>query len=203
MKRTCFLFLIIIILSAFVSCKGKNSNPGDKQGLLNTSNNDSSVIRKTILDFYTWYSNNYEKFMQFDLYSGIKKADAPPYKINWEEVKKYQDYIRGNVPQLGEEFLNNQAILFKKCDSAFKVNVEEEVPFYFDFDWYTNSQEDPGYLLEEIKKSTNWLISVENDRATVDIKGEDVTGAQPAVTIIFLEVKKEHNGWKITRIANE
>jgi len=201
MKRVSILFFIIALV--FISCKGKSVAPEGKDIDIKSISEDSTEIRKTILDFYTWYSRNYEKFMQFNLYSGLQKKDTPPYKINWEEVKKYQDYIRGNVPQLGEEFLKNQTVLFKKCDSAFKVDVEEEIPYYFDFDLYTNSQEDPQYLLDEIKKTDSWQIAVNNNKAAVEISGSNIPGDQPAFSIIYIELQKENNTWKIAKIGNE
>lgn len=201
-KLSYLLFVVFVIVSA--SCKGKNS-ADNKESLAEniTSNNDTADIRNTILDFYSWYSKNYEEFMKYHLYSGIKKEDEPPYKINWDEVKKYQDFIRNNVSQLGEDFLTNQQALFKKCDSAFKVDVEDDIPYYFDFDWYTNTQEDPQYMLDEIKKSKLWQISIDGDKAKVNIKGYDNNGEQPAVTVIDLELKKENNTWKIARIGSE
>lgn len=202
MKKLSYLLLVAIII-VVVSCKGKNSTGNKESPAENITTNDSADIRNTILDFYSWYSKNYEKFMQYDLYSGIKKEDEPPYKINWDEVKKYQDFIRDNVPQLGEDFLANQQVLFKKCDSAFKVDIEDDIPYYFDFDWYTNTQEDPEYMLDEIKKTKLWNISVDGNNAKVNIKGYDNNGEQPAITVIDLELKKEKNTWKIAKIGSE
>ncbi len=65
-------------------------------------------------------------------------------------MSKYQDFIRTSAPQLGEEFIKNQKHFFEQCDSAFKVDVKDEIPYGFDWDWYTNSQEDPQYLLDEM-----------------------------------------------------
>jgi hypothetical protein len=95
---------------------------------------DSAEIRTVIIDFYNWYNKNDAKLQEYHLYSGIKKKDAPPYKINWDEVTKYQDFIRSSVPQLGEEFLKNQKHFFEKCDSAFKADVNDEIPYGFDYD---------------------------------------------------------------------
>ena len=202
MKKLSNLLLVVLII-VVASCKGKNSADNKENPAENITTNDSADIRNAILDFYSWYSKNYKKLMQYDLYSGIKKEDEPPYKINWDEVKKYQDFIRDNVPQLGEDFLANQQVLFKRCDSAFKVDVEDDIPYYFDFDWYTNTQEDPQYMLDEIKKSKLWNISVDGDNAKVNIKGYDNNGEQPAITVIDIELKKENNTWKIAKIGSE
>ena len=76
-----------------------------------------------------------------------------------------------------------------------------EIPYYFDYDWYTNSQEDPQYLLDEINKSKNWVIMAKDNKATVDIKALDNT--QPETTVINLTMAKENSQWKIAKIGND
>ena len=196
MKRLFFILMAGMII--LVSCKEKEKSPAGKNETADRAK-DSAAIRKTVIDFYTWYSKNDTKFNAYDLYSGIKKEDEPPYKINWDEVEKYQSFIRDSVPELGDAFLQNQKKLFQKCDSAFKVDVEDDIPYYFDFDWYTNTQEDPAYLLEEINKSTQWEINIQRDEARVDIKGFDEVGTKPAATVINLIMKKENGQWKIAK----
>ncbi len=195
------LLLSIIFAVFFISCKQKNSQPEKtvvKEPVQNKTQ-DSVEIRKTVIDFYTWYNGNYARFEHYDLYDGIKKKDAPPYKINWDVVKKYQAFIHDSVPDLGEEFLKNQRILFQKADSAFKVDVEDDVPYYFDFDWYTNTQEDPAFTLEDLKKSTHWTVTVKGDDATVDVKGVDEKGTNPPYNVANLLMKKEKGQWKIAK----
>ena len=165
---------------------------------------DSAVIRKLITDFYNWYNKNYSTFQAYNLYSSIKKKDLPPYKINWDQVAKYQDYIRTSVPQLGQEFISNQKRFFQQCDSAFKANVEDDMPYGFDYDWYTNSQEDPKYLVDEINKPTTWLITRSGDYATVEVKGEfDNNGKKELTAVLLLTMKKENGQWTIAKIGTE
>ena len=193
------LFFILLAAMAFlVSCKQKEKLSGVKDETTDRTK-DSVAIRNTVTGFYTWYTTNYTKFDAYDLYSGIKKKDEPPYKINWDEVEKYQAFIRDSVPELGDAFLQNQKRLFQKCDSAFKVDVEDDIPYFFDFDWYTNTQEDPAYLLEEMKKSRQWFITINGDEAIVDIKGFDEDGKKPAATVINLVMKKENGQWTIAK----
>lgn len=165
---------------------------------------DSTVIRKLITDFYNWYNKNYAKFQTYNLYSSIKKNEKPPYKINWDQVARYQDYIRTSVTQLGEEFISNQKRFFQQCDSAFKADVEDDMPFGFDYDWYTNSQEDPQYLADEINKPTKWLITRSGDYATVEVKGAfDNNGKKELATVLTLTMKKEKEQWTIAKIGTE
>lgn len=207
--------VLIITVFVFVSCKDKKQGQEQKQGqdtvqqkteegtptLKQDPALDSVDIRKVITDFYNWYNKNYAKFQNYDLYSSIKKKNAPPYKINWDVVAKYQDFIRTSVPQLGEEFISNQKRFFQQCDSAFKVDVKDDIPYGFDWDWYTNSQEDPQYLLDEMNKSKQWIIAVKDNDATVNIKGNSDNRA--ATTVINLTMKKENGQWKIAKIGTE
>lgn len=165
---------------------------------------DSVAIRKLITDFYNWYNKNYTRFQEYNLYSSINKKEMPPYKINWDQVTRYQDYIRTSVPQLGEEFISNQKRFFQQCDSAFQANVEDDMPYGFDYDWYTNSQEDPQYLVDEINKSATWLITRSGDYATVEVKGEfDNNGKKEITTVLKLTMKKEKGQWTIAKIGTE
>jgi hypothetical protein len=78
--------------------------------------------------------------------------------------------------------------------------VEDDIPYGFDFDWYTNSQEDTKYLLDEINKSLPWLISWSGDKAIVDVKGEyNNNGKKTTETVITIVMKKENGKWKIAK----
>lgn len=203
------LITILFILSiGFISCKDKkqiSEKDTVDQKTVEVAQNpakDSMEIRKVITEFYDWYNKNYTKFLEYNLYNGIKKKDVPPYKINWDVVEKYHAFIRKEVKELGEEFIKNQKNFLQQCDSAFKVDVEDEIPYGFDYDWYTNSQEDPKYLLDEMNKSKKWIINVNGNDATADIKGPyNDNGKQSETTIIKLAMKKENDKWKIAKIG--
>lgn len=207
---------LLITIMALTACKDKKKNPAaglpaptapaipvpavedDQQP------NDSVAIRTVIKDFYNWYNKNYRKFMGYNLYDGIKKKDRPPYRINWKEVDKYHQFIRTNVPQLGEEFIMNQKHFFQECDSAFKVDREDDIPYGFDYDWYTNSQEDPQYLVKEVNRSRAWTMNWSGDYVTVAIKGAyDDNGKKEETTFVTLLMKKEGEEWKIVKIGHE
>ncbi|MBK7560929.1 MAG: hypothetical protein IPI68_05295 [Chitinophagaceae bacterium] len=204
------IIIFLFITMGVMACKDKKQSPATDatqqktEELVQNSGKDSTEIRKVITDFYSWYNTNYTKFQVYDLYSGIKKDDTPPYKINWKEVEKYQDFIRSSVPQLGEEFITNQKRFFQQCDSAFKVDVKDDIPYGFDYDWYTNSQEDSQYLIDEMNKATSWLITRTGDYAKVDVKGNfENNGKKEETTIITITMKPENGQWKIAKIGNE
>ena len=165
-------------------------------------NSDSALIKNSILTFYNWYNKNYAKLQTFTLYTGTKTKDSPPYKINWKEAERYFTYLRTSVPNMGEEFIKNQRIFFKQCDSAFKVDVEDELPYVFDYDWYTNSQEGPEYLVGELKKSKQWMTTINGNDATVDVLGFYMDGGNKVETVVMcFGMKKEKGKWKIARIG--
>jgi len=164
---------------------------------------DSTAIRKTITDFYNWYNANYSKLMNFKLYSGVKKPDSPPYKINWDVVEKYQAFIKDSIPQLGQAFLYDQKKFFQQCDSAFKKDPEDELPYGFDYDWYTNSQEDPIYLVNGLQASGKWIIDVKADEASVEIGAPEDKNYVSGSLLLFVGLKKENGQWKISKIGND
>jgi len=200
------LFLVGSFLLVLVSCKNKKSTDAKEPGKIESAavdpKKDSADISQQVLAFYEWYNGNYKKLMEFNISKSINKKDHPPYKIDWAEVDKMHAYIRSSIPYLGEEFLKNQKLFFQQADSAFKVDLEDDVPYGFDYDWYTNSQEDPQYLLDELKKSKRWVIKVDGDNATADIKGMyNDNGTQIENTVIKLGMKKENGVWKISKIG--
>lgn len=202
MRKLINILIAIVISSACNNNKQTASENPAPPGSSSTAG-DSTAIRNVIIDFYTWYNDNYRKMMGYQLYSGIKKQGQPPYKINWQEVEKYQAFIRDSVPQLGQDFLVNQKKMFQQCDSAFKVDLENEIPCGFDYDWYTNSQESPSYLLDGIKASGKWNISVKGNEATVEIGAPEDKNYLSGSLLLFVGLKKENNQWKITTIGND
>ncbi len=164
---------------------------------------DSTAIRKTITDFYDWYLVNWEKFPTTGLYKGIKKADMPPYQIDWKAVEKYHNFIKESVPQLGNTFIAAQKKFFEQCDEEFKKDTEGEIPYGFDYDWYTNSQEEPKYLVDEMNNSHNWKTVVSGDDATVEVmRWRDDNGQKIEEPIIKFGMKRETGKWTIARIGD-
>jgi hypothetical protein len=201
--------VLLVSMIGFLACKDKKNTVGNEVAeqkateVVQDPAKDSAEIRTVITDFYNWYNKNYAKLQEYKLYSSIKKKDNPPYKINWDIVEKYQQFIRDSVPHLGEEFVVNQKLFFQQCDSAFKKDVEDDIPYGFDYDWYTNSQEDPQYLLDGINKSVTWIINVKGDRATVEIGAPDDKNYVSSSLLIQLDMKKENDKWRIAKIGND
>jgi hypothetical protein len=208
MKKMVFALFVSVI--GFIACKDKKPAAGEEAKdqktteLVQDPAKDSAEIRTVITGFYNWYNKNYATLQEYKLYSSIKKKEAPPYKINWDVVERYQQFIRDSVPQLGEEFIKNQKHFFQQCDSAFKVDVEDDIPYGFDYDWYTNSQEETQYLVDEVNKSLPWVITRSGDHAMVEVKGEyENNGKKSTGTAITIVMKKENGKWKIAKTLTE
>jgi len=198
--------LILFTATSLFACNNnkQETDPKQQPAVITAADTGDSVnIRNVILDFYTWYTGNYDKMMGYQLYRGINKMDQPPYKINWDEVKRYQAFIKDSVPQLGKDFLDNQMKMFRQCDSAFKVDLADEIPYGFDYDWYTNSQEEPSYLLTGIRSSGKWIISINGDEASVEIGAPEDKNYVPGSLLLFVGLKKENGQWKIAKIGND
>ncbi|HMK27170.1 MAG TPA: hypothetical protein VK483_14155, partial [Chitinophagaceae bacterium] len=118
--------------------------------------------------------------------------------LHLDVIEKYQQYIRDSVPQLGEQFLSNQKHFFQQCDSAFKKDTEEGVPFGFDYDWYTNSQEETKYTTDMVNANKPWPMKIEGDHARVQIGGS-VANRDDGL-IIYM--KKENGKWTIAKIGD-
>ena len=187
MKKLFLILLCVMFLA-----------PARAQG----SKDDTALIKNTVMGFYEWYVQHHAKLNSFELYQGIHRREEPPYRINWPEVDRYFDFIRHSVPWLGEAFIRQQKAFFVECDSVFKTDPEGEIPYGFDFDWYTNSQEDPGWLLDELKRATRWKISVNGDEAQADVMGMyNDNGNQVEAVILCYTMKKEKGKWRIARIS--
>jgi hypothetical protein len=200
--------IFILAMTTLIACNNKKEEKQETTTVptVETSADpaaDSAAIRAVIIDFYTWYTANYKKLMGYNLYSSVKKNNGAPYKMNWEEVKRYQDFIRDSIPQLGDAYLVYQKGMFDKADSAFKVDLDGDVPAYFDYDWFTNSQEDPSYLLEGIKASQKWMLNVKGDEATVEIGAPENKNYVSGSLLLFVGLKKENGQWTIAKIGND
>ena len=187
-----FTFLLVILITGSVAAQPSKT----------TYKQDSIQIRTTIMSFYNWYQHNYSKLEFGDLYVGTKSPGKPPYKIDWKKAEKYFVKIRTYAPQLGEAFIVNLRKFLHECDSAFKKEPDGEVPYGFDYDWYTNSQEEASYLTDELKKAKQWIITVDGLNASVDVLGFYMDGTKKIETVVMCFVlKKEKGKWKIAKIG--
>ncbi|MCC7401076.1 MAG: hypothetical protein IT214_06285 [Chitinophagaceae bacterium] len=139
---------------------------------------EQETIKKTFFDFLGFYQKNEQKFQSFTLYKGTGKEDGPPYHIQWKEVNKYCAWLRKNVPYVGEAYIKNERKDFKYYDSMFHVEPDEEIPFGFDFDRWSGSQEDIKYMIDLYTSAKNKYIAIiRGNKAILRIGAELPEGA--------------------------
>src|SRR4030095_6627578 len=102
---------------------------------------------------------------------------------------------------LGEEFIKNKRKFLKECDSAFKVDTEDDLPYGFDYDWYTNSQEEISYTVEELKNADKWVIRVKGNTAEVEVHNDSGNGSVKTYAFMCYTMSREKGKWKIANIG--
>jgi hypothetical protein len=162
---------------------------------LPAQSNTEAAVKKTINDFYTWYTKNSGKLDAFRVLRGKGNAEGPPFRIDWQAANKYFAYIRKSVPGLGEQFIGNETTYFKVAEKAFKANPTDEIATGFDFDRFTGGQESPEYVVPYLldEKGT-WKYNIKGNNCTLTIHPEGSTGPTEAARA---QLVKEGGKWKI------
>ncbi|MFZ4057277.1 MAG: hypothetical protein ACOYKE_04030 [Ferruginibacter sp.] len=161
-----------------------------------TSSKDQTAIKTTITHFYQWYNVHWKKINAFKLYRP-KKGDAPPYTIDWKQVQLYFAFIKKNVPQLGNAFIENERQYFKNAQKQFDQSPEEEIAIGFDYDRFTNTQEEPQYVVPEIlNKKRRWKINIDKNTAIVYIYHLE---SDKESDKDIIELTKEKGVWTIAK----
>lgn len=124
---------------------------------------EQQSIKQVFFDFLHYYQKHEKEFNSFQLYKGRGKDNAPPYHIQWKEVARYADYLRKQVPYVGEAYIASEKKDFRYYDSCFKADPKEEMAVGFDYDRWAGGQEDLAYMVK-------WHTSKEN-QYKVNMKG--------------------------------
>lgn len=128
-------------------------------------NAEQAAIKKTFFNFLAFYRSHEARFNSFKLYKGKGKDNGPPYRMQWNEVKKYFAYLRSSVPYVGEAYIDAERVHFKFSDSCFKADPQDELPAGFDYDRWAGGQESIAYTYR-------WYTS-ENNKYVVNITGHN------------------------------
>jgi hypothetical protein len=157
---------------------------------------DETVCKTTVIDFYKWYKANSRKIDAFVLYKGKKKNNMPPYIIDWKAVDRYFAFVRKSVPYLGEAFISNEKKFFADTQKDFDIYPDDEVPPGFDYDRFTDSQEDAKYTLSQVilNRKSQWDVKLKGNTAVVYITVPGGIEQQKAK----VELTKEKDIWKIS-----
>ncbi len=163
-----------------------------------TLNAEQRLVKQVVVDFYKWYAINDAKLYKFKLYKGKIEKDTPPYIVDWKVAEKYFTYIRKNVPWLGEAFIDNERKFLKQCQQSFNKYPEDEMPIGFDYDRFTDTQEDAKYTLSGtvLNKKMLWQINIKNNTTKAEVF---ISEKQKTDEISKIEVVKEKDFWKISK----
>jgi hypothetical protein len=148
-----------------------------------------SIQVKTVLSFLKWYKDNYTKINIFDI---VRKNNNGYYSVDFAQVEKYLASLN-NGEYLSSEFINKEREYFKKCDSSFKKNLQNDgPPVGLDFDFILLTQDTESAFIA-INNPMLLAVKIQDKDASIKI---DID--------MRLEFKlKEINGkWKINDIIN-
>jgi hypothetical protein len=162
-------------------------------------NAEQETIRQTFFSFLKFYQKNEKAFNSFVLYKGKGKDNAPPYKVQWNEAEKYFNYLRKNVPYVGEAYINAERNHFKFSDSCFKEDPTEEMAVGFDYDRWAGGQEHIDYTIKWYTSAKNkYKVIINGNKAELRIGGELYEGAaEKDRSWSFVPFVKEKGKWKM------
>jgi hypothetical protein len=160
---------------------------------------EQELIKQTFFSFLKFYQKNEKTFNSFVLYKGKGKDNNPPYKLQWNEAEKYFNYLRKNVPYVGEAYINAERNHFKKSESYFKEDPTEEMPVGFDYDRWAGGQEHIDYTIKWYTSAKNkYKVIINDNKAELRIGSELYKGAEEKDrTWSFVPFVKEKGKWKM------
>lgn len=163
-------------------------------------NQEQQAIKKVFFDFLHFYQHNEKKLNSFELHKGTGKDDAPPYHIQWNEVERYANFLRKNVPYVGETYIANEKNDFKFYDSCFKADPLDEMPVGFDFDRWGGGQETAEYLVKwHTNKDNIYQVTINGNKAELRIGSPLWKGSQEKDRIWErVPFEKEKGKWVMT-----
>lgn len=187
-----FVLLLIIMSSLVVKAPGQATTKPVP---------DTAQIKKAITGFYTWYNKYWQKVDAFALYKGKRVKYQPPYVIDWKEVDRYFAYLKKAAPQLHPSFYTTEREWFKQLQKGFDQNPKEEIAIGFDYDRFTNSQDEPQWFMNALKKVRWDFQMLSKSLAAVTLWGaaSDERGEYEYQLMCF-QLKKDKYGWRISRM---
>jgi tetratricopeptide (TPR) repeat protein len=135
-----------------------------------------------VYKFFKWYFDN--KINEMEL-TNWNAPNVKAYRVNFTATENYLKKIQsaGFVSQV---YIDYWRSYFKKCDERFiREKQDDGPPMGFEFDFVTNSQENPEKVLPPDFK----LLGINGNKARVKYAGY----------LVYL-LQQEEGGWKISGI---
>lgn len=189
MPRAFQAFLLLCLLS---------TAPVAAQRMVSEKTSDERQIRQVIQTFYVWYERHQQTvraFAELKVRPDVKAATG----VNWSEVARLHAYLHQSAPGLADAYFENDREFLREKDSLFRANPDEEMGF--DYDRYTQSQNDPAYLFRQLAVRNRWDITISGDTAYVTAYNR--TSGEILDFAFSWEMRKEGGAWKIARIQGD
>lgn len=160
---------------------------------------EQNEIKDIFFDFLNFYEKNEEKFNGFQLYKGSGTDNRAPYHINWEGVEAYFNFLKQEVPFVGDVYIEQERKAFINVDSNFIVYQDDDIPIGFEYDRWTNAQEEPKGVIAYLKSPKNTIeVNIDGDKAVLLIGSRDFGDENPnALLWQYVPFEKENNKWKM------
>lgn len=135
-----------------------------------------------VYKFFKWYFDN--KINEMEL-TNWNAPNVKAYRVNFTATENYLKKIQ-SAGFVSQAYIDYWRSYFKKCDERFiREKQDDGPPMGFEFDFVTNSQENPEKVLPPDFK----LLGINGNKARVKYAGY----------LVYL-LQQEEKGWKITGI---
>lgn len=160
---------------------------------------EQEKIKQIFFNFLKYYQQNEKKFNTYVLYKGKGNSQGPPYRVQWKEVEKYFNFLRSNVPFVGEAYIAAERKHFQFSDSCFKANPTEEMAVGFDYDRWAGGQEHISYTIGwYTSKKNTYQVNIVGNKAELRIGSPLQEGEMEADrTWSIVPFVKEKGVWKM------
>lgn len=157
---------------------------------------DSLAIRKQVSDYFRWYAAHWKKVEAIPLYITNSADTGQRHRMDWKAVARYERLLRTQVPMVGEAYIRAERAFFKRADSAFRADPQEEMAFGFTYDRWVNAQEYPSYVVPFIlDPNRKWEVLVADNRALVYLYYLNPSEGRDKI-----QLEKERGRWKIASL---
>jgi hypothetical protein len=195
---------LLILLYLFILSCGKTKKAENEAVELNEKKIDpveielkeNKILTNKILDFLNWYEKNQIKLSEIELVnnsSGEIIDTTKFYSVNFANTEKYLiEFKKSGL--FSEKYIENQRKYFKKCESEFIAQPENDgPPSGFDYDIVMKSQDIEMEELKRDLKIKNLSITKKKAKLTADF------GIYYKLNFVL---SKQNEVWKIDDIIN-
>ena len=173
-KITVLILLYLFILSCGKTKKAENEATEMNEKNIDSVeiiNNETKILTNKILEFLNWYEKKQTKLSEIELVNNSfnEIIDTTKfYSVNFANTEKYLiEFKKSGL--FSEKYIENQRKYFKKCETDFIAEPENDgPPSGFDYDIVMKSQDIEMEELKRDLKIKNLCITEKNAKLTAD-----------------------------------